>query len=239
MKIFLDTAETSIIRGEFATGLVDGVTTNPTLIMKSGRNPEDVYSEIKDIGVPDISMEVVGDADEMLQEGLRLSKKFGDVATIKVPCTREGLGACKILSEEGIKVNVTLIFNAAQAILSAKAGATYVSPFIGRLDDNSVAGLEVVRSISEVYRVQGAKTQILAASIRDAYKVTRSFWNGAHVVTMPPKIFNNLYKHVLTDKGLELFDADWAEVQNTIKEDPFQPPAYATGIRHGGDLDAF
>ena len=184
-------------------------------------------------------MEVVGDADEMLQEGLRLSKKFGDVATIKVPCTREGLGACKILSEEGIKVNVTLIFNAAQAILSAKAGATYVSPFIGRLDDNSVAGLEVVRSISEVYRVQGAKTQILAASIRDAYKVTRSFWNGAHVVTMPPKIFNNLYKHVLTDKGLELFDADWAEVQNTIKEDPFQPPAYATGIRHGGDLDAF
>ena len=231
MKIFLDTAETSIIRGEFATGLVDGVTTNPTLIMKSGRNPEDVYSEIKDIGVPDISMEVVGDAEEMLQEGLRLSKKFGDVATIKVPCTREGLGACKILSEEGIKVNVTLIFNAAQAILSAKAGATYVSPFIGRLDDNSVAGLEIVRSISEVYKVQGVKTQILAASIRDVYKVSRSFWNGAQVVTMPPKIFDGMYNHILTDKGLEIFDKDYQATKQSV----FKPPAYA---KHGKDLDS-
>ena len=234
MKIFLDTAETSIIRGEFATGLVDGVTTNPTLIMKSGRNPEDVYSEIKDIGVPDISMEVVGDAEEMLQEGLRLSKKFGDVATIKVPCTREGLGACKILSEEGIKVNVTLIFNAAQAILSAKAGATYVSPFIGRLDDISVAGLEVIRSISEVFRVQQVKkTQILAASIRDVYKVTRAFWNGAHIVTMPPKIFEGMYKHVLTDKGLEIFDADYQSTKKAV----FNPPVFAT-TKHGKDLDS-
>ena len=244
MKIFLDTAETAVIREHFPTGLVDGVTTNPSLIMKSGRDPEDVYAEIADIGLKDISMEVVGDADEMLHEGLRLAAKFGEVATIKVPCTREGLGACKVLSDEGIKVNVTLIFNAAQAILSAKAGATYVSPFIGRLDDNSVAGLEVVRSISEVYRVQGVKTQILAASIRDAYKVTRSFWNGAHVVTMPPKIFNNLYKHVLTDKGLEIFDADWAEVQ-ALKDsrEQWEPPTSiqynGNDRRAGGDLDAF
>ena len=236
MKIFLDTADVPTILKHFETGLIDGVTTNPSLIRKSGRDPEDVYRELAMAGIPDISMEVV---EDMIGEGRRLSKEFPYVCTVKVPCTPEGLKACKVLSDDGVKVNVTLIFNAAQAILASKAGATYVSPFIGRLDDNSVAGLEVVRSISEVYRVQGAKTQILAASIRDAYKVTRSFWNGAHVVTMPPKIFNNLYKHVLTDKGLELFDADWAEVQNTIKEDPFQPPAYATGIRHGGDLDAF
>ena len=232
MKIFLDTAETSTIREHFPTGLIDGVTTNPTLIMKSGRDPEDVYSELVDMGVKDISMEVVGDSDEMLSEGLRLAKKFGEVATIKVPCTRGGLGACKELSNEGIKVNVTLIFNAAQAILSAKAGATYVSPFIGRLDDNSVAGLEVVRSISEVYRVQNVQTQILAASIRDVYKVSRAFWNGAHVVTMPPKIFQGMYNHVLTDKGLEIFDKDW----ESVKKNTVYSPQNST--RHGGDLDA-
>ena len=148
MKIFLDTADTEIINEYFKTGLVDGVTTNPTLIMKSGRNPEDVYQEIKDIGVRDISMEVVGDEGEMYREGKRLYEKFGDVCTVKVPCTREGLAVCKSLSDQNIKVNVTLIFCAAQAVLAAKAGATYVSPFVGRLDDQSVAGLEVVTSQS-------------------------------------------------------------------------------------------
>ena len=157
MKIFLDTADTDIIEKYFSTGLVDGVTTNPTLIMKSGRNPEDVYQKIKDIGVQDISMEVMGSDLEMYDEGIRLYEKFGDVATIKVPCTREGLIVCKRLSEQGIKVNVTLIFCAAQAVLAAKAGATYVSPFVGRLDDQSVAGLEVVRSISELYRIMGSE----------------------------------------------------------------------------------
>ena len=147
MKIFLDTADTEIIRRHFATGLVDGVTTNPSLILKSGRDPETVYDELVELGVPDISMEVVGTGEEMVAEGRRLSRKFGDQATIKVPCTRGGLAACQILSNEGVGVNVTLIFNAAQAILSAKAGAKYVSPFVGRLDDNSIAGLEVVRSI--------------------------------------------------------------------------------------------
>ena len=142
-----------IINEYFKTGLVDGVTTNPTLIMKSGRNPEDVYQEIKDIGVRDISMEVVGDEGEMYREGKRLYEKFGDVCTVKVPCTREGLAVCKSLSDQNIKVNVTLIFCASQAVLAAKAGATYVSPFVGRLDDQSVAGLEVVRSISELYRI--------------------------------------------------------------------------------------
>ena len=207
MKIFLDTADVTSILERFETGLIDGVTTNPSLIRKSGRDPEDVYRELAFNGIPDISMEVV---EDMIGEGRRLSKEFPYVCTIKVPCTPEGLKACKVLSDDGVRVNVTLIFNAAQAILASKAGATYVSPFIGRLDDNSVAGLEVVRSISEVYRVQGVKTQILAASIRDVYKVSRSFWNGAHIVTMPPKIFEGMYNHILTDKGLDQFDKDYA-----------------------------
>ena len=146
MKIFLDTADTEIINEYFKTGLVDGVTTNPTLIMKSGRNPEDVYQDIKDIGVRDISMEVVGSAAQMYHEARRLHDNFGDVCTVKLPMTRDGLSVCKELSDMNIKVNVTLIFCAAQAVLAAKAGATYVSPFVGRLDDQSVAGLEVVRS---------------------------------------------------------------------------------------------
>ena len=217
MKIFLDTADTELIRKHFATGLIDGITTNPTLIMKSGRDPEEVYQEIKDIGVPDISMEVVGSYTDMLDEGLRLSQKFGEVSTVKVPCTPDGLLACKKLSDLGIKVNVTLIFSAAQAILAAKAGATYVSPFVGRCDDNSVAGVEVVRSIAGVYQSQGVATQILSASIRDVYKVTRSFYNGASIVTMPPAVFEKMYSHVLTREGLAIFDKDWAAVNQGVK----------------------
>ena len=214
MKIFLDTADTDVIEKYFSTGLVDGVTTNPTLIMKSGKNPEDVYQKIKDIGVQDISMEVVGSDLEMYDEGIRLYEKFGDVATIKVPCTREGLIVCKRLSEQGIKVNVTLIFSAAQAVLAAKAGATYVSPFVGRLDDQSVAGLEVVRSITGLYQIHGIRTQVLSASIRSVQRAVRSWYNGARVVTMPPKVFDQMYDHILTDKGLEIFDQDWASVKS-------------------------
>ena len=214
MKIFLDTADTDVIEKYFSTGLVDGVTTNPTLIMKSGKNPEDVYQKIKDIGVQDISMEVVGSDLEMYDEGIRLYEKFGDVATIKVPCTSEGLIVCKRLSEQGIKVNVTLIFSAAQAVLAAKAGATYVSPFVGRLDDQSVAGLEVVRSITGLYQIHGIRTQVLSASIRSVQRAVRSWYNGARVVTMPPKVFDQMYDHILTDKGLEIFDQDWAAVKS-------------------------
>jgi transaldolase len=212
MKLFLDTADTLLIEKYFDTGLIDGVTTNPTLIMQSGRNPEDVYQDIKDIGVKDISMEVVGNFDEMYAEGYRLAEKFGDVCTVKVPCTREGLLVCKALSDQNIRVNVTLIFCAAQAILAAKAGAAYVSPFIGRCDDNSVAGAEVVRSIASLYQVQGVKTQVLAASIRDVYKVTRAFYNGADIVTMPPKIFDKMYDHILTQDGVAKFNWDWEKV---------------------------
>ena len=214
MKIFLDTADTDVIEKYFSTGLVDGVTTNPTLIMKSGKNPEDVYQKIKDIGVKDISMEVVGSDLEMYDEGIRLYQKFGDVCTVKVPCTREGLIVCKRLSEQGIKVNVTLIFCAAQAVLAAKAGATYVSPFVGRLDDQSVAGLEVVRSITGLYQIHGIRTQVLSASIRSVQRAVRSWYNGARVVTMPPKVFDQMYDHILTDKGLEIFDQDWAAVKS-------------------------
>ena len=216
MKIFLDTADTEIIRERFDTGLIDGVTTNPSLIRKSGRDPEAVYQEIKDMGVQDISMEVVGDAQTMLDEGLRLVDKFGSVATIKLPMTKEGLLVCRELSKEKIRTNVTLIFCASQAVLAAKAGATYVSPFVGRLDDQSVAGLEVVRSISELYRIHRVPTQVLSASIRNVQRAIRSWYNGAEICTMPPKVFDQMYDHILTDKGLEIFDADWKAVQGTV-----------------------
>ena len=216
MKIFLDTADTEIIRDRFETGLIDGITTNPSLIRKSGRDPEDVYQEIKDMGVQDISMEVVGDAQTMLDEGLRLVDKFGSVATIKLPMTKDGLLVCKELTKEKVRTNVTLIFCAAQAVLAAKAGATYVSPFVGRLDDQSVAGLEVVRSISELYRIHRVPTQVLSASIRSVQRAIRSWYNGAEICTVPPKVFDQMYDHILTDKGLEIFDADWKAVQGTV-----------------------
>jgi len=213
MKIFLDTADTEVIREYFETGLVDGVTTNPSLIMKSGRNPEDVYQEIKDMGVQDISMEVMGDAQQMYDDGMRLADKFGSVSTIKLPMTRDGLKVCKELTKEKIRTNVTLIFCAAQAVLASKAGATYVSPFVGRLDDQSVAGLEVVRSISELYRIHRMETQVLAASIRNVQRAIRSWYNGAEICTMPPKVFDQMYDHILTDKGLEIFDRDAALIK--------------------------
>jgi len=215
MKLFLDTADTDAIKENFSTNLIDGITTNPTLIRKSGRDPEDVYQELIELGVPDISMEVVGDYTTMYEEGLRLARKFGkDQATIKVPCTPDGLKVCKELSRELINVNVTLIFSPAQAILSAKAGAKYVSPFAGRLDDNSFSGIELVENISDIYAIQGIKkTEILAASIRDVKTVSDSFAAGADIVTLPPSVFKKMYNHVLTDKGLYLFDMDWAQVK--------------------------
>ena len=194
-------------------GLIDGVTTNPTLIRKSGRDPEDVYQELIDMGIQDISMEVVGNDEIMLAEGRRLANKFGKNATIKVPCTPEGLWVCKQLTPS-IKVNVTLIFSPSQAILSAKAGATYVSPFVGRVDDNSFGGLCLVKDIAKVFREHMVRTQVLAASIRGARDVGRAFEYGADIVTMPVGVFEKCYKHILTDKGLELFDLDWQSVQH-------------------------
>ena len=210
MKIFLDTAETDVVRKHFKSGLIDGLTTNPTLIRKSGRNHEEAYQEFKDIGLTDISMEVIGNTENMISEGRRLAKKFGKVATIKVPCTPDGLAACKALADDSIKVNVTLIFSVAQAVLAAKAGAKYVSPFVGRLDDNSHNGVELIAQIAGLYNQQMVRTEVLAASLRDVPSVSKCFGVGADIVTMPPSVFEKMYKHVLTDKGLDQFDKDYA-----------------------------
>ena len=212
MKIFLDTAETDVVRKHFKTGLIDGLTTNPSLIRKSGRKHEEVYQEFKEIGLTDISMEVIGNAENMISEGKRLHKKFGKVATIKVPCTVDGLLACKELAENNIRVNVTLIFSPDQAILSAKAGAAYVSPFVGRVDDNSFGGLCLIKDIANVYAKQNwTSTGILAASIRNVRDVGRAFEYGANICTIPTKVFEGMYKHILTDAGLKQFDIDYAE----------------------------
>jgi len=211
MKIFLDTAETDVVRKHFKTGLIDGLTTNPTLIRKSGHKHEEVYQELKDIGVNDISMEVIGSKENMIAEGKRLYKKFGKCSTIKVPCTADGLVACKELAVEGIKVNVTLIFSVSQAILSAKAGAKYVSPFVGRVDDNSFNGVELIAKISSLYQQQMVTgTEVLAASLRDVHSVADCFGVGADIVTMPPVVFEKMYNHILTEKGLDQFDKDYA-----------------------------
>tara|TARA_R100000900_G_scaffold122769_1_gene97240 strand:+ start:198 stop:860 length:663 start_codon:yes stop_codon:yes gene_type:complete len=211
MKIFLDTAETDVVRKHFKTGIIDGLTTNPTLIRKSGRKHEDVYQEFKDIGLTDISMEVIGNAENMISEGKRLHKKFGKVATIKVPCTRDGLLACRELANNNIKVNVTLIFSVAQALLASKAGAAYVSPFVGRVDDNSFGGLCLVKDIADVYTKHILTTQVLAASLRNVRDAAKAFQYGANIVTMPPKVFEGMYNHILTDAGLKQFDIDYAE----------------------------
>ena len=209
MKIFLDTADTRIIGKHFIeTGLIDGITTNPTLIMKSGQNPDTVYFDLVKLGVKDISMEVVSDTSQgMLEEADRLINKFHDVVTIKVPCTREGLIACKQLSDRGIRVNVTLIFSASQAILSAKAGAKYISPFVGRVDDQRFGGCNLIKRIREVLPYD--QCEILSASIRSVGDVEHSFAQGADICTMPPNVFEKMYDHILTDKGLELFNIDY------------------------------
>ena len=209
MKIFLDTADTRIIGKHFIeTGLIDGVTTNPSLIMKSGQQPDTVYFDLFKLGVKDISMEVVSNTSQgMIEEADRLVNKFHDVVTIKVPCTREGLIACKELSDRGIRVNVTLIFSASQAILSAKAGATYISPFVGRVDDQRFGGCNLIKRIREVLPYDSC--EILSTSTRSVGDVEHSFAQGADICTMPPTIFEKMYDHILTEKGLQLFDIDY------------------------------
>ena len=209
MKIFLDTADVKIIGKHFIeTGLIDGVTTNPSLIMKSGKQPDDVYFKLFTLGVKDVSMEVVSNtAKGMVEEANRVIGKFQDIVTIKVPCTREGLIACKELSDRGIRVNVTLIFSASQAILSAKAGAKYISPFVGRVDDQRFGGCNLIKRIREVLPYDSC--EILSASIRSVGDVEHSFAQGADICTMPPNVFEKMYDHILTEKGLQLFDIDY------------------------------
>tara|TARA_Y100001938_G_scaffold14683_1_gene18190 strand:+ start:1245 stop:1883 length:639 start_codon:yes stop_codon:yes gene_type:complete len=211
MKLFLDTAIVSDIEKRIDTGLIHGITTNPTLIRKSGRDPWKVYSDIIELGVEDLSIEVNGDTSkELIANGVAVNKNYGNVATIKLPCTIEGLKACKYLSNIGLRVNMTLVFSVSQAILCGLAGATYISPFIGRMDDNSLTGLSLIADISKVYKKQFINTIILAASVRDVQSVGKAFELGADICTIPPKVFDNMAKHVLTDKGLEQFKLDFA-----------------------------
>ena len=219
MKIFLDTADVNQICTRLGTGLIDGITTNPTLIARSHRKPDDVYHELIGFGMKDISMEVVGNAPEMINEGLRLADLFGDNATIKVPCTPDGLMACRELARNHhIRVNVTLIFNSAQAVMASKAGAYYVSPFVGRLDDNSISGTGAIKYIADLYAKHSVETKIIAASIRDVHSVTESFYNGAHICTIPPTVFDHMYGHVLTDVGMDKFTKDWELVEELRKQ---------------------
>ena len=216
MKIFLDTSDVGIIRQHCETGLIDGVTTNPTLMMKAGRNPVEVIKEISSLFPENasISAEVVGDtAEEMVSQAkdyYSISKNI----TIKVPCSVEGLKACKTLSDKGIPVNVTLIFSPEQAILAAKAGATYVSPFIGRCEDNNIDGIGLLEAINKVYQSKRISTEILSASIRNLNHVSESFKAGADIVTLPPSIFEAMYNHDLTDRGLAQFNKDWEKLNS-------------------------
>jgi len=211
MKIFLDTAEVEQIIDGYKTGLIDGVTTNPTLILRSGRDQQEVIEEIYQAcpNLESISAEVVADTAEEMVEQAQPFIDLSDNVTIKVPCTREGLKACYELSHDGILTNVTLVFSVSQAILAAKAGASYVSPFVGRVDDNSFGGLCLVKDIANTYKRHDVETQILAASIRNVRDVGRAFEYGANVCTIPVKVFDKMYDHVLTEKGLELFNNDY------------------------------
>jgi len=210
MKLFLDTAIVSDIEERVDTGLIHGITTNPTLIKKSGRDPWTVYSDIVELGVEDLSIEVYGDdSKELVRNAMTAHGNYGNVATIKLPCTIEGLKACKYLSNLGIRVNMTLVFSVSQAILCGLSGAFYVSPFIGRMDDNSLDGMKLINDISNVFKKQFINTLILAASVRDAQSVGVAFGLGADICTIPPKVFDDMAKHVLTDKGLEQFNKDF------------------------------
>ncbi len=208
MKFFLDTAEIDAIAELNALGMVDGVTTNPSLIMKSGRNILEVTKEICDLVDGPVSAEVVAiEADAMIAEGRRLAEIADNIA-VKVPLTWDGLKACKTLTDEGRMVNVTLCFSANQAILAAKAGATFISPFIGRLDDLNVDGLDLIADIREIYDNYGFETQILAASIRTANHMSECAKIGADVATAPPAVIKKMADHMLTDKGLATFLSD-------------------------------
>ena len=221
MKIFLDCSDPDLIAYAVETGLVDGVTTNPSLMKKRGENPREILERISELFPWDssISAEVVGDtAEEMLE----MATDYYQIApniTIKLPCTREGLIACGDLSADGIPTNVTLIFSAAQAILAAKAGATYVSPFVGRVYDQYWDGIDLIEQINQIYDKHDVDTQILAASIRNPHEVPACFRVGADVVTMPIDVFGRLFQHVLTDKGLEQFDRDWHTLMESIHQD--------------------
>ncbi len=217
MKFFIDTADVAEIRDLAATGLVDGVTTNPSLVAKSGRKFLDVVREICDIVAGPVSAEVTAtDHATMLKEGRLLAKLAKNVA-VKVPLTPDGLKTCKALSSDGTMVNVTLCFSPAQAILAAKAGASFISPFVGRLDDVGTDGMALIRDICQIYKqYANFKTEVLVASVRHPIHVIESAKMGAHVATLPPNVLRQMFQHPLTDKGLAAFLADWQKTGQSI-----------------------
>ena len=217
MKFFIDTADINEIRDLAATGLVDGVTTNPSLVAKTGKSFLDVVKEICAVVPGPVSAEVTAtDHKTMLAEGRKLAKLASNVA-VKVPLTPDGLKTCKALSDEGTKVNVTLCFSAAQAILAAKAGATYISPFVGRLDDIGADGMALISDIVQIYDSYPAfTTEVLVASVRHPIHVIEAAKMGAHVATLPPSVLRQMFNHPLTDRGLAAFLADWAKTGQSI-----------------------
>lgn len=217
MKIFLDTANLQSIKSYNDMGLLDGITTNPSLLAKEGGDPLKAMEEITKIIKGDVSLEVVAtDYAGMMDEGHRL-KKYGANVVIKVPMTADGLKACKSFSSEGIPVNVTLVFSPNQAILAAKAGAKYVSPFIGRLDDVGQDGMGLIAEIKQIFQNYNFKTQILVASVRHPMHVVEAAKIGADVVTLPPDVLGKMLKHPLTDNGLKAFLADWEKLKQNQK----------------------
>ena len=212
MKLFLDTADVKAVESRLSTGLISGITTNPTLIRKAGKNPQHVYKALIDLGINDISMEVVGDSEEELfSNAMGHVKTYDDKATIKLPCSVDGLKVCKRLSMVNVRTNVTLVFSPAQAILASLAGATYISPFIGRMDDNSLDGMKLINDITNTLTTD---TKVLAASIRDPQSVSMAFTLGADICTVPTTVFDKMYNHVLTDKGIAQFNRDHAASPN-------------------------
>jgi transaldolase len=217
MKIFLDTANIDSIKKYNDMGLVDGITTNPTLLSKEKGNPAEIMRQIVKIVKGPVSLEVVGTtAAEMLEEAHRL-KKYGQNVVVKIPMIPDGMKAVKKLKEEGIETNVTLVFSANQAILAAKAGASYVSPFIGRLDDAGQDGMTLIREIVQIFKNYEFTTKVLVASVRHTMHIIEAGKIGAHVVTLPPDILGKMLTHPLTDKGLSAFLSDWEKVK---KENP-------------------
>ena len=210
MKIFLDSAITTDIEDRLDTEIIDGVTTNPTLIKKSGEDPDVVYKELYDMRIKDISIEVRGDtAQELVANGILYGRRFGEVATIKLPCTVEGIKACKKLRLLGHKTNMTLVFSVSQAILCAKAGATYISPFVGRLDQIGEDGIELVRDIANLFWREKVNTKIIAASIRSPKSAVNAWKVGADICTLPCSVFDQMFNHPLTDDGLKQFAIDF------------------------------
>jgi transaldolase len=211
MQIFLDTADINAIEERYDSGIVAGVTTNPTLVANQGINYLELIQDIAEAfpEMESISAEVKGDtAAEMIDDAAQY-RDISEAVTIKLPMTKEGIKACKYFSDVGVKTNVTLCFSVAQAAMAGMAGATYISPFVGRLNDNSFSGVELVRGIADLYCTQAIKTKVLAASLRDVHHVSRCFLYGAKVCTLPVKIFDKMYDHVLTREGLDIFDKDF------------------------------